>query len=42
MANVGSGAWLACAALAHGVIALIYTNRQIQRSPEVTTEQTGR
>jgi hypothetical protein len=39
-ANVGSGTWLACAALALGVIALIYTNRQIQRSRQLTTEQT--
>jgi hypothetical protein len=38
--NVGSGTWLACAALALGVIALIYTNRQIQRSRRLATEQT--
>jgi hypothetical protein len=38
--NVGSGTWLACAALVLGVIALIYTNRQIQRSRRLATEQT--
>jgi hypothetical protein len=42
VAHAGSGAWLAVAvwvALALGVIALIYTNRQIQRSRELTADQ---
>jgi hypothetical protein len=43
VAHAGSGTWLAWAAwaaLALGVIALIYTNRQIQRSRQLATEQT--